>query len=74
MNLVNLRDEFFGTSIDEIEAIVNELNPDTQLLRIPEAREYRTTLSIREAKEKQVAQQAGQEVRKESIRFPSSLS
>jgi hypothetical protein len=74
MNLVNLRDEFFSVSIDEIEAILNELNPNTQLSKIPEAREYRTTQSIREAKAKQAAQQTGQEVGKESGKFPTSLS
>ena len=74
LNLVNLRGEFFSVSIDEIEAMVNELNLNVQLTKMAEAREYRETRSIREAKEKLAAQQTGQEIPKESGKFPTSLN
>jgi len=48
VNLVNLRAEFFNTTIDEIEAFVSELNLNIQLTKMAEAKEYRETLSLRE--------------------------
>ena len=74
MNLVYSRDEFFMTSMDEIESIVRELNLNLQLTKIAEAREYRTSQSIREAKAKQVALESGQETAKPSGKFPTSLN
>lgn len=50
VNLVNQRAEFFNTNIDEIEAIVKGLNLNIQLTKIAEAKEYRETLSLREAR------------------------
>jgi hypothetical protein len=74
LNLANLRDEFFSSSIDEIEAIVKSLGLDVQITKIAEAREYRTSESIREARAKQAAQQEGQETIREPSKFPDSLS
>lgn len=50
VNLVNQRAEFFNTTIDEIEAIVKGLSLNIQLTKIAEAKEYRETLSLREAR------------------------
>ncbi|HTF05689.1 MAG TPA: DUF4041 domain-containing protein [Bacteroidia bacterium] len=49
LNLVNRRAEFFQASIDEIEEIIKEFNLTIQLTKLAEAREYRETLSLREA-------------------------
>jgi len=49
VNLVNHRTEFFRITIDEIEAVVKELNLKVQLTRIVPAKEYRATLSLIEA-------------------------
>ncbi len=73
INLVNLRAEFFNVTIDEIEKIVNELNLTIQLTKIAEAKEYRVTQSIREAKKKQVIGHASQEEEKKLDKFPTTL-
>ena len=71
VNLVNLRAEFFNTTIDEIKIFMNELNLNIQLTKIAEAKEYRKTLSLREAQggatlkiEKEI---------KENTKFPDTL-
>lgn len=54
INLVHMRREFFNVTMDEIEQIVKELNLNMQLTKIAEAKEYRMTQSIREAKKEQI--------------------
>ena len=74
VNLVNRRAEFFNTTIDEIQAFVNELIPNKQhkpLTKMAEAKEYRETLSLRE-----VQGGATQKTKKEIIKdtqFPDTL-
>lgn len=71
INLVNRRAEFFNTTINEIEAIVNELNLSVQLTKVAEAREYRETLSLVKA-QSEVAPITKKELKEES-RFPDTL-
>jgi uncharacterized phage infection (PIP) family protein YhgE len=76
LNLVNYRAEFFKTSLDEIEHIVKEHGLTVQLTMIAEAKEYRETLSLREAKAKETNDQTPQpktEVEKQLEKFPTSL-
>ncbi len=73
INLVNLRAEFFNVTINEIEKIVNELNLSVQLTKIAEAREYRETQSIKEAKKKQETPPAEQEPVAALDKFPTTL-
>ena len=73
INLVHMRREFFNVSIDEIEQIVKELNLDLQLTKLAEAKEYRMSQSIREAKEKQPTQDT-EVVLKELDKFPTTLN
>jgi hypothetical protein len=50
LNRVNARREFFNdVALDEIEAFVRSKGLSAQFLRLPEAREYRQTLVLREA-------------------------
>lgn len=50
MNRVNMRREFFhGVGLDEIEAFVKTKGLSAEFMQLPEAREYRQTLSLREA-------------------------
>ena len=60
-------------SVDEIEQIVKELNLDMQLTKPAEAKEYRMSQSIREAKEKQSTQRDTEVVLKELDKFPTTL-
>ena len=46
VNRVNLRKEFFNVSLEEIEAEVIKICPETEFIKIPEARDYRETVSI----------------------------
>lgn len=71
INWVNLRSEFFNTTIDEIESIVMELNLNIQLTKIAEAREYRETLSL--IKVRSAAAQKPEKETKEEERFPEAL-
>lgn len=71
INLVNLRAEFFNTTIDVIEVIINELNLNIQLTKIAEAKEYRKTLSIREVQ--RGASQKNEKEIKEDLKFPETL-
>lgn len=50
MNLVNLRSEFFQTNLSEIESMTKELGLNIQITKLAEAKEYRESLSIREAR------------------------
>lgn len=71
LNLVNRRAEFFNTTIDELEAIVDELNLSIQLTKMAEAREYRETLSLKKA-QSGVTQKTEEEI-KEEVKFPDTL-
>jgi len=71
VNLVNRRAEFFNTTIDEIEAFVNELNLKIQLTKIAEAKEYRETLSLREV-QSGITQKTDKEI-EEDTKFPETL-
>lgn len=76
LNLVNRRAEFFQTTIDEIEQIIKEFNLTVQLTKLAEAREYRETVSIREAREKQASGQTEEhktQIEKQLEKFPTSL-
>lgn len=68
VNLANMRAEFFNVYIDEIEVVVGELGLAVQLTKIAEAREYRETQSIKEAREKEKV------VTKELNKFPETLN
>jgi hypothetical protein len=74
INLVHMRREFFNITIDEIEEIVKELNLDLQLTKLAEAKEYRMSQSIREAKEKQTSNEPETIVTNELNKFPTSLN
>lgn len=53
LNRVNARREFFqDVALDEIEGFVRSKGLSAQFLQLPEAREYRQTLALREALEK----------------------
>jgi len=71
VNLVNRRAEFFNTTIDEIEAFVNELNLKIQLTKMAEAKEYRETLSIREV-QSGITQRTDKKI-EEDTKFPETL-
>ena len=71
VNLVKRRAEFFDTTIDELEAIVNELNLNIKLTKMAEAKEYRESLSLKKA-QRGVAQKTEEEI-KEDAKFPDTL-
>lgn len=71
INLINRRAEFFITTIDEIEAIVKELNLNVQLTKIAEAREYRETISLKKAQSEAILT-TEKELKKET-KFPEAL-
>jgi len=71
VNLVKRRAEFFDTTIDELEAIVNELNLNIKLTKMAEAKEYRESLSLKKA-QSGVAQKTEEEI-KEDAKFPDTL-
>jgi uncharacterized membrane-anchored protein YhcB (DUF1043 family) len=76
INLVNYRAEFFRTSLDEIEGIVKSLGLTVEFTKLAEAKEYRSTLSIREAKLKETNSQTEKpktEIEKQLDKFPTSL-
>jgi hypothetical protein len=53
LNRVNARREFFeDVALDEIEGFVRSKGLSAQFLKLPEAREYRQTLALREALQK----------------------
>lgn len=47
VNLVNSRKEYFNVSLEDIEIAIKEIAPDAEFIKLPEAREYRETISIR---------------------------
>jgi T5orf172 domain. len=48
VNKVNKRKEFFSVSLDELEALVNEIYPSAEFNRTMMAEEYRQSLSLTE--------------------------
>jgi hypothetical protein len=50
LNLLNQRREFFNVSIEDIENVAKELGLELELTKLAEAKEYRATQSLREAK------------------------
>jgi hypothetical protein len=74
INLVQMRREFFTVTMDEIEEIVKEFNLDIQLTKVAEAKEFRMSQSIREAKEKQSSQESESAAIQELNKFPASLN
>lgn len=73
MNLVDARAEFFYAELDVIERIVIELHGEIKLTKLAEAKEYRTTLSMREARKSQGLEKEKLPIQKELETFPSSL-
>ena len=76
LNLVNQRTEFYRSSLDEIEALVKELGLKIELAKIPEAREFRSSLSLREAKKAQASAQSipnKNSIQGKLDKFPDSL-
>jgi len=47
-NKINLRKEFFNVSIDELEILVQEIEPTAEFNKTMVAEQYRQTLSINE--------------------------
>ena len=77
LNLANTRAEFFVTSIDEIEQIIQEFNLTVKLTKLAEAKEFRESNSIREEKARQLQNKSEihkTEAEKKLERFPTSLS
>jgi hypothetical protein len=54
INMVNNRKEFFRISLDELEEELLTISPDTELVRKPEARQYKETQAIIRKKEEAV--------------------
>jgi hypothetical protein len=74
INLVQIRREFFHVTMDEIEEIVKELNLELQLTKIAEAKAFRMSQSIREAKEKQSSLETETAATRELDKFPTTLN
>ena len=76
VNLVNSKAEFFQTKIDDIEQLIKDLKLKIQLTKLAEAREYRETISIREAQAKEVDVDKSvhkTHIEKQLDKYPSSL-
>ena len=50
INLVNSRKEFFNVAIDEIESVVKKYDSNIDIIKIPEAREFKESNAIRESR------------------------
>ncbi len=48
LNYVNLRREYFDISIDEIEKVVQDNHGEIEFIKVPEAKEYRESLVIKD--------------------------
>jgi DNA repair exonuclease SbcCD ATPase subunit len=71
INLINDRREFFRVTIDEIENIVKKYKADIEIVKVPEAREYRETESIRN---KMIQNSSGLNIKQTDLdKFPESL-
>ncbi len=74
LNLVNSRAEFFQTTIEEIELIIEEFKLTVTLTKLAEAREYRETVALRQAKTlKDQSRENPTQIEKELRKFPISL-
>jgi hypothetical protein len=69
VNLLNVRREFFNIAIEDVEAVAKELGVQMELTKLAEAKEYRATQSMREAKKNQ-----SQNISVASERFPAILA
>jgi hypothetical protein len=56
VNLVNNRKEFFYADLSEIERAVRSVGAEVEFTRMPEAREYRESRSLRKAKKEEASQ------------------
>jgi hypothetical protein len=70
--MLNYRKEFFNVTIDEIEQKVKETGLDAEIIKLPEAMEYRETVAILEKLKNQAEQQTIDEIIAEE--FPTSLA
>jgi hypothetical protein len=74
INLVHLRREFFNVTMDEIEEVVKELKLDIQLTKLAEAKAFRMTQSIKEAKLRDEANKQVEEITPNELeKFPKTL-
>ena len=71
VNMVNFRKEFFKVTIDEIEEVLKENKIDAEVVRLPEAMEYRETLAILDKLNNPVKHETVEE--KVKSEFPESL-
>jgi hypothetical protein len=55
VNMVNERKEFFAVSLNEIEEFAQQHGLNIELTKLAEAKEYRQTLSLKEASQKKAA-------------------
>lgn len=69
-NLVNGRREFFNVNLEDIERICADRQLQLQLTRIAEAKEYRETQSLREARQQRAQVNTPDTI---SGKFPASL-
>ncbi|WP_288370541.1 DUF4041 domain-containing protein [uncultured Algoriphagus sp.] len=70
INKINYRKEYFRVTLDEIEQVIKEkYEKEVDFIRIPEAQEYRETLSLIKDFEKS----SGEVDEKGNERFPDSL-
>jgi hypothetical protein len=72
VNMLNYRKEFFNVTIDEIEQKVRETGLDAEIIKLPEAMEYRETIAILEKLKNQGEQKTIEDIIAEE--FPTSLS
>ena len=71
VNMINYRKEFFNVTIDEIERKLKEIDISAELIRLPEAMEYRETMAILERMRNPINKKTiEQEIKNE---FPESL-
>jgi len=74
INLIQMRREFFNISLEEIEKFVKDLNLNIELTKVAEAKAYRMSQSIKEAKEKELSHKTETFVEKGLNKFPESLN
>jgi Domain of unknown function (DUF4041)/T5orf172 domain len=72
VNMLNYRKEFFNVTIDEIEQKVKETGMEVEILKLPEAMEYRETIAILEKLKNQGENKTIEELISEE--FPSTLA
>ncbi len=69
LNHINLRREYFDISLEEIEEVVSETNGSIEFVKVPEAKEYRESLIIRN---KQAQKNHEDELIEETSAYPSA--